>query len=528
MSHDRAGQQFPRAAGVVLPLFSLRGAHDVGTGGILDLIPFIEWLDRWGQRVVQLLPINESAPAETSPYNTLSVFAIDPEYISAARLSDVTESDGAQEWMAAGAMYRRVRRAGASRSRHRRAVHALNRRLLHFGFEQFQTRATPARVRQFEDFCAAQAWWLDDYTLFRALKERFAWRSWDTWPDELRWRDADALRDAANALQSGIRFFRYVQWVAAEQWQTVRARAHECGVLLKGDLAFVCGSDSADVWAHQDLFDPSSSAGAPPDDFCASGQAWGLPLYNWAAMRRTGYEWWRQRVRHARGLYDIFRVDHLVGLYRTYAMPLREGGTSGFVPSDETAQRQQGNDLMRAILEEAGGAVQVVAEDLGTVPPWVRESLTQLGVPGYKVFRWEARDGRYLDPREYPELSIATTGTHDTDTLAEWWEGLTEVQRAAVVRCLDDQHSGLGAQDSGLIAEALLRRLYEAPSALTIVPFQDLFGWRERINTPATVNRRNWAYRLPMQPADLERVPAIRERLELLRRIIVETGRGAR
>lgn len=528
MSGDHAAQQFPRTAGVVLPLFSLRGAEDVGTGTILDLIPFIEWLGRWEQRVVQLLPINETAPAETSPYNTLSVFAIDPEYISATRLTDVTMSDGAQKCLASPAVQRRLRHAGVSRRRHRRAVHALNRQLLDFGFAQFQRQANPERMRQFDDFCAAQAWWLDDYALFRALKEQFEWRSWDTWPDELRQRDAAALRAAADTLQSCIRFFRYVQWVAAEQWHTVRARARECGVLLKGDLAFVCGRDSADVWAHQDLFDPSSSAGAPPDDFSASGQAWGLPLYDWAAMRRTGYEWWRQRVRHARGLYDIFRVDHLVGLYRTYAMPLCDGGTSGFVPGDEPAQRQQGNDLMRAILEEAGGAAWVVAEDLGTVPPWVRESLTRLGIPGYKVFRWEARDGRYLDPRGYPELSIATTGTHDTDTLAEWWEGLTAAQQAAVVQCLDDHPSGVGDRDAAVILPALLRRLYEARSALTILPFQDLFGWRERINLPATVNRRNWTYRLPMPPAELERVPAIRERLELLRSIIVATGRGAR
>jgi 4-alpha-glucanotransferase len=263
-------------------------------------------------------------------------------------------------------------------------------------------------------------------------------------------------------------------------------------------------------------------------------------------MRRSGYGWWRQRARQARELYDLFRVDHLVGVFRTYAIPVTDDGTSGFVPRETEEQLIQGRDLLGALLDEAGGVAGVIAEDLGTVPMWVRESLTQLGIPGYKVFRWETHDGAYIDPRSYPELSVATTGTHDTDTLAVWWEGLSEKERQAALLSLNvvdsgpstlrlgsgqAQDSGLSTQDSGLplspdLHLALLHRLYEAGSVLTILPIQDLFGWSERINTPATINRRNWSYRLPVTIDGLDQTPAIRERMEVLRAMIDQSGRN--
>jgi 4-alpha-glucanotransferase len=523
-------QSFARAAGVALPLFSLRGADDVGTGEILDLIPFIDWLQRWQQRVVQLLPINETAPGEASPYNSLSAFAIDPSYISVTRVPEVEHSAAAQEWLRSAEAQQQLDRGRRSTRRRRRTAYAFKLRALALGFEALLRHPADERAQRCEDFRRSNAWWLDDYALFRALKELQRWTSWETWPDALRRRDPAALRQARSALQSRLRFFAYVQWIAAEQWSAVRGHARAQGVWLKGDLSFVCGRDSADVWAHQDLFDLSSSAGAPPDAFSETGQAWGLPLYNWAALRRSGNEWWRQRARQGRALYDLFRIDHVVGLYRTYAIPVRDGGTAGFVPADEHEQLAQGHDLLRAVLQAAGSA-KVIAEDLGTVPDWVRASLTRLGIPGYKVFRWEQRHGEYIDPRSYAALSVATTGTHDTDTLVTWWDGLRVEERVNVLRSLDLQHSALSTQHSGLpwtptLHLGLLRRLYEAGSTLTILPIQDLFGWGERINTPATIDRNNWTYRLPVSTAQLDDVPAIRERMLAVRTMIEQSGRG--
>jgi 4-alpha-glucanotransferase len=528
-------QHFLRMAGVAVPLFALRGACDDGTGTIGDLMPLIDWLDRWHQRVVQLLPLNEASPTEVSPYNAISAFALDPTYITTSAVPDVRESDSARDWLASTPVRRRVQRLRRSHRRHRRAVYALKMRVLEEGFAWFATQAAPdERRRRFERFCDEQSWWLEDYALFRALKERFDWSSWETWPDALRRRDPYALRQAAAGVRHRMQFARYVQWIATEQWDEMHAHARRRGVLVKGDLPFVCSRDSCDVWAHQDLFDLSSSAGAPPDAFSETGQAWGLPLYDWAAMRRSDYAWWRQRARQASDLYDLFRIDHLVGLYRTYAIPVRGGGTAGFVPAQEGEQLAQGRAVLSAIREEARGRAGVVAEDLGTVPDWVRESMTELGIPGYKIFRWETRDGAYLDPRSYPVLSLATTGTHDTDTLVLWWESLDEHDRRQVLRVLDGAGSLADpGQAENIVLDwtlalhlRFLQRLYEARSVLTILPIQDLFGWRDRINIPATVNGDNWTFRLPVAVEHLDQIAVLRERMECLRAMIDETGRN--
>lgn len=526
----RGGQQFRRAAGVALPLSSLRDERDVGSGEILDLVPFIDWLDHWHQRVVQLLPINEASPGEASPYSSLSAFAIDPTYIAATRIIDVERSAAAQAWLASSEVSEDTHRWRGTRQLQREPVYAFKIRLLEFGFHEFEAQGSgEPRRRDFERFRKRHAWWLDDYALFRALKEEEHWAGWEHWPLALQRRDPQALGRAAAALETRRRFFQYVQWIAAEQWAAVRAHAHARNVAIKGDLPFACGRDSADVWAHQNLFDLTSSAGAPPDDFSATGQAWGLPLYNWAAMRAANYTWWRQRARQARMLYDIFRIDHVVGLYRTYAIPEQPGGTDGFVPRDEDAQRTQGEELLRAVLAEAGGAATVAAEDLGTVPDWVRQSLIRLAIPGYKVFRWEKRAGEYLDPRMYPALSIATTGTHDTNTLAAWWDELRGDERVAVLRALDGSAPACDPATLAWVPEihlSLLRRLYESGSVLTIIPIQDLFGWVDRINTPATTGGVNWTYRLPMEIGALDKAPAIRGRMTLVRALIDQTERN--
>jgi 4-alpha-glucanotransferase len=518
-------QTLPHAAGVVIPLFALRGAHDVGTGEILDLLDAVEWLASWQHSVLQLLPIYEAQPDQCSPYDALSAFAIDPTYVSTSHVVDVQRSAAAHAWLSSAAVAAQLLEARTAPGRQRRIAYDVKLRLLELGYETFAASQSEPRARRFDSFCRRNAWWLDDYALFRALKEEYGWASWETWPAPLRERQPQALTEVAQRLRTRIRFCMYVQWIAAEQWATVRSAARARGVLLKGDLPFVCARDSADVWAQQDLFDFSGSAGAPPDAFSASGQAWGLPLYDWDAHRRSGYAWWRRRARHARELYDMFRVDHVVGLYRTYSLPLREGGTAGFVPPEEAAQRTQGQTLMSALLEEAGHTT-VVAEDLGTVPPWVRASLAGLHVPGYKVFRWERlEDGTYIDPRSYPVLSIATTGTHDTETLVTWWHAIDADERGAALQCLGLEDASTSWPE---VHHTLLERLYESGSALTILPIQDLFGWAERINLPGTVGPQNWTYRLPAPTRKLDRLPGITAQLERVRTLIEATGRGRR
>jgi 4-alpha-glucanotransferase len=299
----------------------------------------------------------------------------------------------------------------------------------------------------------------------------------------------------------------------------VRAAAARLGVALMGDLPFAPSENSADVWAHPEVFDLSRSIGAPPDEFSATGQRWGLPMIRWRELRRSDWRWLRERARRMAELYDLFRVDHVVGLFRTFYFV---GDSPGdFDPADPAAQAEQGREILRLLLEE-GGAAKPVAEDLGTVPRFVRETLAALDIPGYQVLRWQRDEHGFVDPASYPECSVATTGSHDTSTLAEWWEELTESERLELMRLA----GGSGeATKSALPRRAVLDRLYRSKSRYVIPPIQDLFGWRERINLPGVIGEDNWTFRLPLSVDKLRSDPVIRREGRALRRSIDASGR---
>jgi 4-alpha-glucanotransferase len=310
----------------------------------------------------------------------------------------------------------------------------------------------------------------------------------------------------------------------------MREYAASHGVKLGGDLAFSPCADSAEVWANQNDFDLARTVGAPPDDFNPNGQRWGLPMPNWERMRSNGFKLMRARVRHARSLYDLIRIDHVVGLYRTFNFGADPDEPGIFTPADEDQQRIHGEEIVRIIKEEAG-ATEIIAEDLGTVPPWVRDSLTSLGVPGYKVMQWERvnwgrPDEAFRSPATYPELSVATTGTHDTESLTTWWREQPIPEREKLVHAL-----GLAGQVNprAILDEstrdAILTALYAAPSRMVIIPIQDLFGWTARINRPGTVTESNWTYRLPLSMERLRRSHAIKSRVAKLREIAIRANR---
>ncbi len=511
--------EIPHIAGILIPLFSIRARDDAGIGDIAALGAMAELAAAMGNRAVLLLPLDETAPGMASPYSALSLFAIDPIYIGLDGLPGVTPQDVA-----------RVR--GALRDvplSQRATIRAARLELLEAAFGRFEEQADAGQRAAVGEFAARNRRWLDDYALFRALKERFNFSAWEEWPAELRDRKPDALGEARRAMVRPIAKFVYWQYLAHRQWAQARARA--CGVMLGGDLAFSPARDSAEVWARAELFDLARTVGAPPDAFNPDGQRWGLPAPRWERMRADGFALLRERVRHARELYDFLRVDHVVGLYRTFSFDTARAGADGvFSPTEEHAQRAQGEMIMRAVRDEAGGMI-VVAEDLGVIPPFVRASLAALGVPGYKVMRWE-KSGRgtpqeaFVQPAEYPQLSLATTGTHDTETLAVWWEELSAGERGQMLRMLG--RTGQGADDARVlfaeVHDAILSALYGAPSRLVIVPIQDLFGWRDRINCPGTVASSNWAWRMPLAAEEM-RTSVFAARISRLSQIIAGSGR---
>ena len=510
-----------RRAGLLIPLFSCPSTASWGIGDIGDIEPLTDWMAAAGQGILQLLPLNEMAPGQQSPYSAISAMAIDPIFISVPRVAEFAALGGEAALAAADrealAAVRRAPRIAFE------AVRRLKQRALRASFERFlekEWRSGSERDRSLQAYVNEQAWWLEDYALFRALHAREQERPWMAWPEALQRREPPAIDRARRELADEVRFQQYLQWLAGTQWRQARAHAH--GVALFGDLPFMVDSDSADVWVRQHQFRLDMSVGAPPDAFSATGQDWGMPVYQWSALAAEDYRWLRERARRSADLFDGYRVDHLVGFYRTYGR-VKDGGEGVFTPADEPAQRALGEtvlDLFR------GAGAEIIAEDLGTVPDFVRASLARLGIPGFRVFRWERYwhdEGRpFRDPADYPALSVAASGTHDTEPVAVWWEQASSAERRQVSQLPSVQRltGGVDLTDqpfSATVRDTLLEILYASASDLLLVPVQDAFGWRERINQPATVSDANWTYRLPWPVDNWDDVPEARETKNRLR-----------
>jgi 4-alpha-glucanotransferase len=513
-----------RSAGILIPLFSLRTADDLGRGEIMQMRAMIDFALTLGHRVIQLLPLDETAPSEASPYAALTLYALDPLYISANELPGIGKTAMRRARKEAGDPARRIPRE--------RYV-ALKKELLERAFEAFASRGRVRDRRALDAFIEENSYWIHDYALFRALKDHFGFRSWDEWPTNLAHREQSALAEARRELAQSIHKYCYFQYLAHQQWKQVRDYAKERGVYIGGDLAFSPGRDSDAVWTHQNDFDLTRTIGTPPDAFSETGQRWGLPMPNWPAMRAEGFRLWRSRARHARALYDLVRIDHVVGLFRTFSFGISDPLTvpGHFTPENEDEQRAQGEAALAAIKEDAGD-MQLIAEDLGTVPPWVRKSLTALRIPGYKVMQWErdwdAPEKPFTSPAKYPELSLATTGTHDTEALTLWWRVQPIDERARLVKALElDGRINVRAPLGMPVLNEVLRALYAAPSMVTVLPIQDLFGWCARINLPGTVSESNWTYRLPISFERMTTSHAVQARARDLKEIAKVTGRSS-
>ncbi len=426
-----------KIAGVLTPLFALRHETDLGIGDTEALRQFIDWSRKLGFQLVQLLPINETG-GDHSAYNAISSRAIDPTTLHLAPGSpiDLTSEAFAE---ITSAVDLEALRHGPVRYE---IVKPLKKKLLESAFAAFEERAPN---EEFEKFCKEESTWLDDYTRFRVLMEKNDEReTWDQWSERSLGEEAAERRQ----------FFRYVQWIAHEQWRAIKSFAEKRGVALMGDIPFGVSYYSADVFAHPEIFRLEWSGGAPPEPYFKDdaftqkwGQNWGIPLYDWNEMRSRNFPWWRQRIRGVKEIFHVFRIDHILGFYRIYAFPWRPecnpeilplgwedmlartgGRAPHFFPRDDQswenceANRREGEEYLRVVLEEAG-ATRVVGEDLGTVPVYVRPNLRSLGIAGFKVPQWEnTPDQQTIPGQAYERLSVATFATHDHKPLRALWE----------------------------------------------------------------------------------------------------------
>jgi 4-alpha-glucanotransferase len=471
-----------RTSGILLPLFSLRSASDAGIGDFGGLGGVFEWMRRAKQRILMILPLLPTAPGDPSPYSTRSAFGMNPLYIDLSQLpggADFTSEEKAS-----------LEQARAASSVQYERVFPLKAAALERAFTRFEQEGDKA---PFERFRSEQSEWLSTFALFAALAEAYDYKPWWEWPQGLARRETAALAEAERTLERRVRFQAWLQWVADTQWTKVRAQAREHGVILCGDEPFIIGKDSADAWAFPHLLRCEGRLGVPPDDFSADGQDWGLPWFDFDAMEKEGYRWLRRRARMAAAAYDVRRIDHAIGYFRQY---IRDDQTprGRFIPQGEEAQRTLGEKHFRLLSEGAG----IVAEDLGVMTPFVRRTLDELRLPGYQVMRWAREDGIYRDPRHYPKVSLVTTGTHDTETLREWWQTCGQWEREACCRTFPELHrfSPPGASWSNELHEAMIAAAENANSDLCVIPWGDVYAETTRVNLPGSMGTHNWTYRM--------------------------------
>ena len=510
-----------RLSGILLPLFSLRSRSDFGIGDFGALPPLFRWMQSARQRMLVFLPLLPTLPGDASPYATRSAFGLNPFFIDLAQVPEFNE-------LGEGAMpsdeRQRLETARASHRIRYDLVFPLKRAVLRRAFERFEQihwKTDSNRAAELRQYLREQRSWLDTLSVFCAISDDRRNQAWWEWPEPLRTLQPAALDEERKRLATEILFYSWQQWIAEVQWRQVRKAAREHEIALCGDEPFIVAEDSRDTWAFPDILKRDARLGVPPDDFSAVGQDWGLPYFDFEAMRKDDFAWLRARAARTADYYDLRRIDHAVGYFRQW---IRDKKTplGRFLPAEEATQRAQGEQLFRLLAAAAG----IVAEDLGVVPDFVRQTLTRLSIPGYRVLRWERDAGVYRDPRHFPALSLVTTSTHDTETLREWWETLTGDERAAAVRVYPELQTVADTSTFGpQTHEALIAVAQNAGSDLCIIPWQDAFGTRERINLPGSISSENWAYRIEPNVDELWGRDDCRAIAALLARLSEAAGR---
>lgn len=479
--------------GFDIPLFSLHSKHSCGIGEFTDLLPLIPWCKELGLDVLQLLPLNDTGP-ETSPFLTLSAYALNPMHLGLEQLPNV------QDHSALTTMVRELKQFNKSQHVNYRVLYSSRRAFLHEYFNRFHESIQSSTA--FQNFLKDNAW-IQGYALFKALKEFSSWSSWEHWPEEVKNPTPASLLKLLNRFESDILFHEIVQFLCFQQLQAVKKAAQEQGVLLMGDIPILINRESADVWLERSLFHLEYAAGAPPDMYSEEGQKWGFPLYNWEEMEKTNYAWWRARLKIAGKFYHLYRVDHIVGFFRIWGIPIHQKAIEGrFIPEDPATWIPHGEKILRIMLEEQ--SMLPIGEDLGVIPPEVRVCLNRLGVCGTKVMRWERmwnEDRRFINIQDYPPISLTTVSTHDSEPLQLWWSSnqseahdyarhkgwtymptLTPEQQTAI---LWDSHHTQSLFHINLLQEYLAL----IPGMTWSSPAE------ERINLPGIVSEKNWSYR---------------------------------
>lgn len=467
-----------------MPVSSLPSKYGIGCFS-QEAYDFIDWLSDSGQTYWQILPLCPSGPGD-SPYQSVSTFAGNPYFIDLDKLSEKgmltkkecekTDFGSDPENVDYGKLYQ-------------------NRyKLLKKAFFQNED------IRKSDDFTEFEmenSYWLDDYALFMALKEKYPTGSWAQWDDGIKTRENSDLETFKETLSDEISYYKFLQYEFFSQWNSLKKYANDKGVKIIGDIPIYVAFDSADVWANPDLFKlddnfmPTFVAGCPPDGFSADGQLWGNPVYEWKAHKNTGYDWWIKRLAHCFDLYDVVRIDHFRGFDEYYSIPFgAKNAKSG------QWEKGPGAKLFKAV-KKTLGKKDIIAEDLGFVTGSVKKLVKECGFPGMKVlqFAFDSRDtgsrNDYL-PHNYGKNCVAYTGTHDNQTLKSWFDSITPQEQKEARDYLCDNFT-----PKDKIYKSFISLIMRSRADTVIIPMQDYLGLddKSRMNTPSTVGN-NWKWRI--------------------------------
>jgi 4-alpha-glucanotransferase len=468
--------KFKRQSGVLMHPSSLPGPHGIGSLG-RQARDFVDFLAQAGASIWQILPLGPTGYGD-SPYQCFSAFAGNPYLIDIEALRDrgwLVESDFSAELFPDDVVdFGRVI--------------PYKMALLRRAFSRSRSSQLPG----FDGFIAAESPWLNDYSLFMAIKEAHGGGSWLDWPAEIRHREAGLLAQYRLELKDEIDFQIFLQYIFFSQWYALKDYAHSKNVSLLGDIPLYVALDSSDVWANPECFDldrsyvPRVVAGVPPDYFSATGQLWGNPIYNWERMQSDGFSWWKDRIAANLKLYDLLRIDHFRGLEAYWAVPYGEDTAVNGV-----WVKAPGMQLLDA-LKNHFGDLPLIAEDLGVITDEVNAIRDAHSLPGMKIlqFAFDSLEGNNHSPHLYEPNTIVYTGTHDNDTMMGWVDKASDED----IRSLLDY---LGISNSTSLNWHLIRLAYSSVASMAIIPVQDILGLSSeaRMNLPGSMGG-NWTWRM--------------------------------
>lgn len=466
-----------RTSGILMPIFSLPSKGGIGTFG-KDAYRFVDFLHKSGQSWWQILPLNPTNYGD-SPYQSFSSYAGNPYFIDPETLID--EGMLTEEEFESFDFGKKTDAVDYGKLYENRS------KMLKIAFSRF------VADEEYNSFCKENSFWLEEYSLFMALKNAHSDDAWENWEAELKRRDYETIGKAKNDYKDTIDFYKFVQYQFSKQWYALKEYANSKGIGIIGDIPIYVAYDSADVWSEPQQFQldkefkPTAVAGCPPDDFSKDGQLWGNPLYNWPYMKKEKFAWWKRRLGYALKLYDMIRIDHFRGFESYWSIPYGDKTAIGgkWVKGPNMA-------LFKELKKELGQNLPIIAEDLGFLTPQVYTMLKKSRFPGMKVLQFAFTDGvdsGYL-PHNYQSNCVVYTGTHDNDTILGWAADANEKDLQMARRYLNVR------DDEGL-NWAMIRAALMSVGDMCILTMQDIIGLgsEARINTPSTLGD-NWQWRI--------------------------------